>query len=439
MLLFTTKPANKTPLRLIFTTAGFSSLTNQFLQLLLPWYILSTTGSILWTGVIAFCMLMPNIFSSLWGGTIIDRFGRSKTMLFCEVIQFLLIALIPLLIVLDQAKPWLIGIIIFFMSFFDAPGELARTALLPTFSRYANVPIHRSTGFVEALDGSMSVLGPLLGGVVIATFGLLGSWSFSVFFCLIIVSLSALIYNNRTRGKKLNTTTFSQAVVNIKGDKNLFRAILFTLPLFILGQSWELLILPGYVHEHGFGTEYFGLLGAAFGLGAFAGALLFSAAAQRFKFFTLLIINYVGYAVSVWVIMCSFPKIIVLGANLFCGLPFGAFSAMLTTIILTHTPEELRGKTLGIFAAAAYVIESVCVVGIAFFMQYRGLNQTLGAILALFIALTLITVIRRAKDDFWAIAPATAKALPKPINAVPHITKLPPTQIPAADKETTEK
>ena len=67
-MLLLTKKANKTPWKLILTTEAFSSLTNQFMQILLPWYVLSTTGSVWWTGVVGFCALLPNIFSSVFGG-----------------------------------------------------------------------------------------------------------------------------------------------------------------------------------------------------------------------------------------------------------------------------------------------------------------------------------------------------------------------------------
>lgn len=113
-MILLTRTTNKTPLKLILTTEAFSSLTNQFMQLLLPWYILSTTGSVLWTGVVGFCALLPNIFSSLFGAPLIDRLGRSKTMLSCEVIQLVLLGMIPVLILTGHDWPWLIGLIIFF-------------------------------------------------------------------------------------------------------------------------------------------------------------------------------------------------------------------------------------------------------------------------------------------------------------------------------------
>ena len=64
-MLLLTKSANKTPWKLILTTEAFSSLANQFMQILLPWYILSTTGSILWTGIVGFCSLLIYLWQFL--------------------------------------------------------------------------------------------------------------------------------------------------------------------------------------------------------------------------------------------------------------------------------------------------------------------------------------------------------------------------------------
>ena len=402
MLLWTRWATHKTPMKLLWTAEGTSSLVNQFMQLLLPWYVLSTTGSLLWTGFIGFCSILPNIFSSLFGGQIIDKLGRSPTMLGCEVTQFVLLGTIPVLIACNIAYPWLIGLIIFLTCFFDAPGQLARTALAPTFARYAEVPLPRATGVVEALDGIMSVFGPVLGGLCIALCGLYLSWVAVVIMCALIVLLSLTIYSRRNRRAHPNSTTFSDAWAVLKKDRVLRNSILFTMPFFILGQSWELLILPGYIFHHNHTPFYLGLLGAAFGLGAFIGALHFANTARKFKFFTLLTANYAAYTLSVLVLYYNFSKPVVLTATLMCGITFGAFSAMISTLILLRAPENLRGKILGIFGTASYGVESVCVLGIAVFMHFVGLQQTLYMMAVLFGALIIISLIGRQKNDFWA-------------------------------------
>lgn len=411
MLLWTTVGDSRTPLKLLWTAEGMSSLVNQFMQLLLPWYILSTTGSLLWTGFVAFCALLPNIFSSLFGGQLIDRLGRSKTMLASELIQFALLGAIPALIAWNAAPPWLIGLLIFLSSFFDAPGQLARTALAPTFSRYAEVPLSRTTGVIEALDGVMAVIGPLMGGLLIAFCGLYVSWVAVAAMCLVIVLLCLKIYSRRNRRPGANATTFRHAWNLLKTDFVLRDSILFTMPFFILGQSWELLLVPGYIYHYGYNTVYLGLLGASFGLGAFIGAVQFARAARKFKFFTLLTANYAAYMVSVLVLYYNLPKPVVLGATVLCGLPFGAFSAMISTLILLRAPEAVRGKILGLFGTASYSVESVCVLGIALLMHFVGLHKTLFTIAALFALLVIFSVLGRKKNDFWA---ATAGKMPLP-------------------------
>ena len=246
-MLLLTRKTNKTPLRLLLTTEAFSSLTNQFMQILLPWYILSTTGSVLWAGVVGFCALLPNIFSSLFGAPLIDKFGRSKTMLACEVSQLILLGTIPALIVCGMDRPWLIGLLIFLSSFFDAPGELARTALSPTFSRYADVPLSRTSGFIEAFEGIMSVAGPLLAGAVIAAAGLLRAWEWCVAFCMVIVTLCIIMYSNRRPRQLHQLPSYREVWTQLKTDRSLWEPILFTVPTFILGQSWELVLLPSYI------------------------------------------------------------------------------------------------------------------------------------------------------------------------------------------------
>lgn len=408
-MLLLTKSANKTPWKLILTTEAFSSLANQFMQILLPWYILSTTGSILWTGIVGFCSLLPNVFSSLFGAQVIDRFGRSKVMFGCEVTQLILIGAITALISAGKAEPWLVGGLIFASSVFDAPGQLARTALSPTFSRYADVPLSKTSGIIEAFDGVMSVAGPLLCGAVIAYMGLLSAWVLCTAFCMVIVTLCLLVFTNRKPRVLRPSVGFKEALGNVWKDEILKETILFTLPTYLLGQAWELVLLPSYIYEKGFDSVYFGMLGGAFGLGAFGGALFFASAAKRFTFFTLLSVNYAGYLLSVVVLLFNLPKEVVLGATVLCGIPFGAFGAMVISIILLRTPEAMRSKTLGLFATASYTVESLCVLAMAACIHWAGLYITLCTVAVIFAILILVSLLDRKRNDFWTVVTAKNK------------------------------
>lgn len=400
---------NVTPIKLILSMEGLSSLVNQFFQILLPWYILTSTGSIAWMGVAAFATIMPGIFSALWGGTIIDRFGRAKTMLICEAGQFILIATIPVLIITDKAYPALISFVIFLIAFFDIPGQLARQSLMPLYSRWAGIPLHKTTGYKEAIDGIMAVAGPIAGGIIIALYGTLEAWLCASLMCFAIVILALSVFNKRKPRVQIKQTNYSHAWRNMRDDKFLMQVILFTLPLFILGESWELLILPAYVHTFNHTSVFLGILEAAFGLGAFMGAVYFAAAGKRFKFFTLLTLNYTAYAVSVMVLMYNLPKIPVILTSMISGIPFGAFGAMVTTILLSRTAEEIRAKTLGLFAASAAFIESFFILIIGFLLQTKGLFFTLSLTVILFVVLIIISLSARKYEDTPPINAQTLK------------------------------
>lgn len=410
-MLNSTKNSVTTPLRLILATNALSSLTNQFMQLLLPWYVLSSTGSVLWTGFVGFCSLLPNIFSAVFGARFIEKIGRSKAMLSCEAVQFLLLSSIPVLIFFGKDYPCLVGGIVFISSVFDAPAELARTALSPTFSRYAGVPLSKTAGLVEAFDGFMSVLGPVLCGAVIALYGLLAAWVWCAVFCALIVTLCLVMFSHRKPRQLRASPSYGEVWRAVRADRMLWLPILFTVPTFILGQSWELVLLPTYIYERGFSSVYLGLLGASFGLGAFLGAFVFAARAERFTFFKLLTFNYLGYFLSVAVLYFPLPAWVVLGATSLCGLPFGAFLAMIKSVILLRASPERRSKTLGLFAALTYVVESVCVLGLAAWIHAGGLTQMLEGLLFLFGALVFVSVLARQKEDFWEVLSSEQKKL----------------------------
>lgn len=374
-------------------------MVNQIFQVLLPWYILVSSDSILWLGVAGFATIAPSIFSSLWGGSIIDKIGRSKTMLFCETLHLFLIGAIPVLILFGKAKPWLVSAIIFISGFFDEPGQMARKALLPSYTRLAGMPLHKATGLKEALDGIMSVIGPLAAGLVISIYGPLTAWFCTVFLCFLIVMTALRLFNGRKPRIQKTEATYLNVWQNLYKDKFLFKVITLTLPLFILGQSWELLILPAYVHNHNYTSVFLGMMEAAFGLGAFAGALYFTAAGKRFKFFTISAVNYTAYGLSVLVLMFNLPKSLVVAATALCGAPYGAFTAMVITIILSRVSEQTRGKTLGVFAAGAALTESVFILVIALLLKAWGLFNTLYAVLIVFAILILAALLAARSEE----------------------------------------
>ena len=109
------------------------------------------------------------------------------------------------------------------------------------------------------------------------------------------------------------------------------------------------------------------------------------------------------------VLYFKLPTYVVLAATALCGIPFGAFGAMIISIILMRTPVPLRSKTLGLYATATYTIESVCVLGLAGCISFAGLQNTLLFVSAVFMGLTFLSVRARKREDFWQVLSSEKK------------------------------
>lgn len=109
------------------------------------------------------------------------------------------------------------------------------------------------------------------------------------------------------------------------------------------------------------------------------------------------------------VLYFNLPTSAVLATTALCGVPFGAFGAMIISILLLRTPAQYRSKTLGLFATATYTVESVCVLTIAALIHGMGLQRTLLAVSIVFGVLVAMSLLARRKDDFWSVLSSGGK------------------------------
>ncbi|MDD7579190.1 MAG: hypothetical protein PUK24_06580 [Elusimicrobia bacterium] len=84
---------------------------------------------------------------------------------------------------------------------------------------------------------------------------------------------------------------------------------------------------------------------------------------------------------------------------------------MMTSVILLRTPVERRSKTLGLYAALTYAVESLCILGLAAWIYKGGLAQMLEGLLFLFAILIMISVFMRRKEDFWEVLSSEQKKI----------------------------
>ena len=139
----------------LISSSFVSNTGNAFTNLAIPLFVLATTGSATRTGVVAFVNYTPPIIAAIFGGALVDRIGRRRTLMTADFLSGISIALIPLLYALDLLNFPLLLAIVAFGALLDSPGRAARGAMVTSLSARAGFSPARaqslnSSGFMVA-------------------------------------------------------------------------------------------------------------------------------------------------------------------------------------------------------------------------------------------------------------------------------------------------
>ena len=162
--------------RLLFIGQLISFLGSMVSYMAVPYQVYQLTRSNAWVGALGLAQLVPVLVFGLLGGAYADRINRRLLMLASESILAVIVALLLLNSLLPH--PSLVAIFILVallqaVAAFHTPAMEALTQKLVEPSEYA------AAGALSGFRGSAgAIAGPLLGGVLIATFGLTGAYLF---------------------------------------------------------------------------------------------------------------------------------------------------------------------------------------------------------------------------------------------------------------------
>jgi MFS family permease len=330
------------------------SLAGTWMQnVALAWYVVTLTDSAVAVGFLAFCRFAPFTIFGLYAGVLADRLDNRRLVMTTQVGQMIVsIALaalafsgiesVPLVYALALAGG--VGLV------FDGPGRQALT-----YQMVGREELPNAIALNSSLFNGARVVGPAIAGAVIATAGV------GVCFAINAVSFLAVLTGLLLmRPDELHALDRGAPPTFVHGVRELFayvrrtpavRAVLATVAVVsTVGFNFHV-ILPLLASQtlHA-GPEVFGLLSAAFGGGAFVGALL-SAGLGRASWKALLG-GTAGFSVAMLLLatVSSAPTAAVL---LFVtGAAFTLWTANSNSILQLAAPDHLRGRVISLFLFA---------------------------------------------------------------------------------------
>ncbi len=149
-----------------WTGQTISQLGSSFTQFATPLLIFKLTHSAVNLGIATAANFVPYLLFGLIIGAWVDRLNRKLLMITVDLLRAAVIALIPLLSLLDVLAPWQIYLIGFLSStltiFFDA----SEFAAIP--SLVGQEDLVTANGRIQASYSAAAVAGPLLAGLLLA-------------------------------------------------------------------------------------------------------------------------------------------------------------------------------------------------------------------------------------------------------------------------------
>lgn len=338
--------------RLLWFGQTVNVVGNQITRIALPYQVYVLTGSPLAIAALTLAQFIPSVLTVLFGGSIADAFDRRRVLIAANL--GLLVSSVGLAILAASPDPSDVAVmaIAAVAAVFTAVEQPARFSAIPRL-----VPVER-LGSAMALNqvafNTGSIVGPAIGGLLLATIGLTGAYLVDVL--TFVVALGALA---AMRPIPTLASAARPGIAAIREGFAFVRRRRLILSTFVADLDATALASPIAVFPilaldvFRVGETGLGLLAAAPAVGALVGALLsgWVGRIERIGRAVALSVGVWGLAITLFGLsMFSFPL------ALLCLAIAGSADLLSTvlrgTLVQLEVPDELRGRVGAIHVLA---------------------------------------------------------------------------------------
>ncbi|HRA31283.1 MAG TPA: MFS transporter [Thermomicrobiales bacterium] len=319
------------------------------LQIALGWLMLDLTNSEFWVGMVGFAGGIPILLFSIPAGILIDRVDRRRILIVCQAVLAALGIALTVVIVMGRAEPWLLLTAAFINGIMMTVNNTTRQVIVADTVERIDLPA--AIALNSAGQNATRVIGPSVAGAIIGLVGLGGAFAFQAGLLGLALGLSFMISAQVAGGRVAPSNRGGV----LDGVRYIWRnpvlrdlMILATIPTLTVFPYMQL--LPVYARDIlAIGPQGLGLLMAASGIGAVAGALLVANATHlpwRGLFMLLATIAYgaviivFAFSTSVWLSMAML---------MLAGLSGSAYMSLNNALLQLNVDDDIRGRVMGVY------------------------------------------------------------------------------------------
>jgi MFS family permease len=404
------------PLLLLEAATLVSGAGNGVAMVALPWLALERTGSATAAAAVAAAATLPLIVASLLSGTLVDLFGRRRTAVVSDLLSLVSVAAIP---IVDATVGLNLGLLMLLAAVgaaFDPAGITARETLLPASAHAAGWRLDRANGVHEAVWNTAFLIGPGIGGLLVATVGAASTmWVTAAAFAVSMV-LTARIrvpgagvpeVHERPDGMWHGTL---EGLRFIRHEPLLRTSALLSMAIVALYLPVEGVILPTYFNGQGEPARL-GVVLMAMSVGGVLGSLAYGHWGHRLKRRTAFVLAMTGVGVPLFGMSLLPPFAVLAALAAVAGFLYGPIAPLENLALQTRTPEELRGRAVGVLTSAAYAAGPVGYIVVGPLVESIGLRPAFVLLSAGLMVVTLFAIPAKGLRLLDAPAPYAASPL----------------------------
>ncbi|ALG11014.1 MFS transporter [Kibdelosporangium phytohabitans] len=332
---------------------GLSVAGNAITGIAVPWLVLERTGSPGLAGLMAAASLGPLALSTLFGGALIDRWGRRRLSIIADVLSALAVAALPILDSTLGLNTTLIAVLVALGALFDGPGMAAREALRPDVARHAKVPLERVNAWGEALEGFGNLVAPGLAALFIATAGATNTlWvTVGMFLGAVVLTWTTIPRDIPRAGAPDHYLRSVAEGFSYVWRQPMLRGAGLTSMLLVLFVAPISIVLTAQAQSTG-NPGLLGLVMSTFAIGGIVGAIVYGAIAHKLRRRPVLGWGLVITGAGIMLFPTGVPMAVLAAIVGVAAAPINPITAVL---IQERTPERLRGRVIGSVSSLALV------------------------------------------------------------------------------------
>ncbi len=327
-----------------------------------PWLALQHHDRARDASIVAAAMTLPLVVSTLVAGTAVDFFGRRRVSLVSDALSGVAVAAVPLTAVFLSAQAINVAelaVLAFFSAAFDPAGTTARQSMLPEAATRAGWSLDRTNSVYEAILNLAYILGPGIGGLMIATVGGVNTmWVTAGCFGSSFLAIGALRlegagrphHATRPDGLMSGIAEGLRFVWNLRVLRTLGLIDLAVTALYL---PMESVLFPKYFTDRHQPAQL-GWALMALGVGGVAGALGYAVLSRHTRRRTALLTATLTFGAATVGIAFLPPLPVILALCGLTGLVYGPIQPIYNYVMQTRSPHHLRGRVVGVMTGLMY-------------------------------------------------------------------------------------